>query len=130
MKKPAAEKSENAAGFAYGQTIHLPWPPRTLSPNVQGHWAKKASAKKAYRSACRRAGEQGSGVGGFLPPDALLRVSLRFCPPDVRRRDLDNLLAAMKSGLDGIADAIGIDDSRFRIAVDWAGPITGGMVLV
>lgn len=111
-------------------TIHLPWPPRTLSPNTPGHWAKKASAKKAYRSACMRAVEQGAWVGGFLPPDALLRVSLRFCPPDVRRRDLDNLLASMKSGLDGIADAIGIDDSRFRIVVDWDKPITGGRVLV
>jgi crossover junction endodeoxyribonuclease RusA len=34
-------------------------------------------------------------------------------PKDKRHRDYDNLLAASKSMLDGIAHALGVDDSRF-----------------
>lgn len=32
--------------------VILPWPPKELSPNFRGHWAKLARAKKAYRLAC------------------------------------------------------------------------------
>lgn len=38
---------------------------------------------------------------------------LVFSPPDKRHRDDDNLIAMFKSGRDGIADAIGIDDVHF-----------------
>lgn len=40
-----------------------------------------------------------------------------FLPPDRRRRDMDNLLASCKGLLDGIADALGVDDSRFAITL-------------
>ena len=36
-----------------------------------------------------------------------------FYPPDKRKRDDDGLLSSMKAARDGIADALGIDDSRF-----------------
>ena len=40
---------------------------------------------------------------------------------------MDNLIAAMKSGLDGLADALGVDDSRWALtcAID---DNIGGMV--
>lgn len=38
---------------------------------------------------------------------------LRFVPPDRRHYDRDNLIARMKSGLDGMCDALGIDDIQF-----------------
>lgn len=45
------------------------------------------------------------------------------------KMDWDNIVASLKSGLDGIADALGIDDSRFRLAMDLsADPVTGGRV--
>jgi crossover junction endodeoxyribonuclease RusA len=53
-----------------------------------------------------------------LPEGAPLRVTLRVYPPDKRRRDWDNIIASLKSGLDGIADALGIDDSRFRLSIE------------
>ena len=40
-------------------------------------------------------------------------VSMVFYPPDGRRRDVSNLHAAMKAALDGIAEAMGVDDSGF-----------------
>ena len=42
-----------------------------------------------------------------------VHVQLDFYPPSKRRYDLDNAIAAMKSSLDGIADALSVDDSRF-----------------
>jgi crossover junction endodeoxyribonuclease RusA len=34
--------------------------------------------------------------------------------PDKRHRDADNCLAASKAGLDGVADALIVDDKRFQ----------------
>ena len=41
-------------------------------------------------------------------------LKITFYTPDARKRDLDNLLAAMKPALDGMAKAIGVDDALFR----------------
>jgi crossover junction endodeoxyribonuclease RusA len=103
-------------------SITLPWPPVELSPNRPGHWAKKAKAKKAYRTACRAIVEACPYEGASLPPDAILSVSMRFHAPSRRRYDWDNLLARMKAGLDGISDALGVDDSIFRPSIEVAEP--------
>jgi crossover junction endodeoxyribonuclease RusA len=34
--------------------------------------------------------------------------------PDKRHRDADNCLAAAKAGLDGMADALGVNDRHFQ----------------
>ncbi|MNV98138.1 hypothetical protein D3C71_1933600 [compost metagenome] len=41
-------------------------------------------------------------------------VSITWVAPNKVRRDLDGLLSAEKPRLDGIAAALGIDDSQFR----------------
>jgi crossover junction endodeoxyribonuclease RusA len=43
---------------------------------------------------------------------------------------MDNMLASMKSGLDGLADAMGVDDSRWKISMEVSDPKKGGCVLV
>lgn len=100
-----------------GIEIELPWPPRGLSPNgSHRHWAVRAKAKKRYRNACWTAVRE-LGLAGILPNgDSPLMVSLTFVPPNRRRRDVDNLIAAMKAGLDGVAEALELDDARFRLA--------------
>ena len=105
----------------------LPWPPKGLSPNARNHWAKTAKLKRAYREACRwqAIGQEGAKFDA----GAVLSVRLTFHPPDRRKRDWDNLIASMKSGLDGLADALGVDDSRWRISFDVSEQI-GGMVKV
>lgn len=98
-------------------TLTLPWPPRELSPNVRQHWSKLAQAKRRYRAACYLAAKS----QGARELDAeQLAVRMRFVPPDRRARDLDNLIASMKAGLDGLADAIGVDDSCFTLAAELA----------
>ena len=60
-----------------------------------------------------------------------LSVAITFFPPDRRHRDLDNMLASLKAALDGIALAVGIDDSRWTLTLSKGAPIDrSGMVKV
>ena len=43
-------------------------------------------------------------------------LSITAHPKTNRNRDGDNLIASLKSGFDGIADATGINDARFIIS--------------
>lgn len=106
--------------------LTLPWPPKELSPNARIHWTKLAKAKKAYRAACAwTAIEQGARR---LQADKLHLV-LTFYAPNRRAFDLDNALARMKSGLDGLADVLGVDDRHWSLSIARADEI-GGMVKV
>lgn len=107
-------------------SVVLPWPPKDLHPNARVHWAKLAKAKKVYRHACYVLTKQ---AGIRIDPQSRPLVSIEFVPPDRRRRDVDGMLAAMKSGLDGMADAIGCDDSRWCLTLVVSSEI-GGMVRV
>lgn len=105
----------------------LPWPPKVLSPNARTHWATKSRAAKTYRNACF----QLCRAAGLPVPVGRALLSLEFIPPDRRRRDDDNCIAAFKSGRDGVAQALGIDDSRFVTQLQIsAETIKGGAVRV
>jgi crossover junction endodeoxyribonuclease RusA len=91
--------------------IELPWPPPQLSPNKRLHWAALAKYKARYREEC-------CAVTKAKPvtlPDGPLALRLTFFRPDRRSYDRDNLLARMKAGLDGMSDALGINDNRFTV---------------
>lgn len=91
--------------------IVLPWPDRALHPNSRPHFMQKARAtKKARRYAFYVVKQAGLPR---MKADAL-DVSVTFHPPNNHRHDVDNALSAAKAFLDGIADAIGVDDSRFH----------------
>lgn len=94
-----------------GNVVILPWPPRALSPNARTHWRKKAPIAKAYKQACWALTLE---AGVVVPDSPKLALWLDFVPPDKRHRDDDNIIAAFKSGRDGVALALGIDDKRFR----------------
>ena len=90
--------------------VLLDWPPAALSPNARGHWSKRAKAAKKYRKDCYALAKiEKLGVDW----DGPVHLYVTFFPPDRRNRDDDNLVASFKSGRDGIADALGIDDKRF-----------------
>lgn len=57
------------------------------------------------------------GVWDCEIPDGPLRLSIKFYRPTRRSYDRDNLLARMKSGLDGMCDAMKINDKRFSTLV-------------
>jgi crossover junction endodeoxyribonuclease RusA len=107
--------------------VTLPWPPSILSPNARAHWSRKAIAAAKHRRDCAYIA-MGAGVRALGWPG--MAVGLVFCPPDQRPRDLDNMLAAMKSGLDGLRDATGVDDSKWSLTIARGGAVKGGHVLV
>lgn len=106
--------------------LTLPWPPTALSPNTRQHWSALARAKKSYRAACAwTAKEQGA-----RPMVAQrLHLTITFVPPNRRAHDLDNCLARIKSGLDGLADVLGVDDKHWTLTISKADTV-GGMVKV
>ncbi len=107
--------------------LELPWPARALNPNSRPHWAAKASAVKNARSITGWAvrAQHRDKVDWQR-----VAVTMTFCPPDKRRRDLDNLIASSKATFDGIADALGVDDQFFVPTFGMGEPVKGGAVLV
>jgi len=104
----------------------LPWPPKGLSPNDRLHWAALSRLKREYRKACRLQ----VLAQGAQPMEGCLRVQLEFVPPDRRKRDWDNLVASMKAGLDGLADALQVDDAQFVLSFHVARDQIAGLVRV
>ena len=105
-------------------TVRLPWPPKELWVNRKAHWAKRAPIAKQYRQDAR--------VLTLVEMKRRLmptRLHLTFNPPDRRRRDLDGMLSACKAGIDGIADALGVDDSTFSLTLRRGEPTKGGAVV-
>lgn len=105
--------------------IRLPWPPAELSPNARADRRAATGKRRAYRDAGFWAAKEARAT---IPANAKLAV--KFFPPDRRRRDLDNMLASIKAGLDGIAQAAGVDDSGWSLSLDRGEPVKGGAVLV
>lgn len=108
------------------QQILLPWPASALSPNARGHWSRRSRAAKAYRMQCFLFAKK----AGLAAPAGRILLQLEFLPPTARRRDDDNLLASFKAGRDGLADALGIDDSLFVSQVQIGEVHPGGAVRV
>ena len=92
-------------------TLEMPWPPRELSPNARVHYMVRSRKAKQYRAACHLITRAECLTVG----EGTLSMSLVFVPPTRRGRDDDNLIASFKAGRDGIAQALGIDDSRIRL---------------
>jgi crossover junction endodeoxyribonuclease RusA len=88
----------------------MPWFDKVLNPNNKVHWAVKAkAAKKQKKDAWLVA------LAEKKPPlQDLYFLDVMFYPPDNRIRDLDNCMAACKGMFDGIAQAWGVNDSKFR----------------
>lgn len=106
--------------------IVLAWPPAALSPNARVHYHEHAKARKAYRQDCAW---QAKSQGARQIAAEALKLRITFVPPDRRHRDLDNMLASIKSGLDGIADVLGVNDRCWTLEISRADEI-GGYVRV
>ncbi len=95
--------------------IVMSWPVPQVWPNFRQshHWRSYYKHVKAQRdTACLMAKAAGMrhvwGEAGATIP-----MTVTINPPDRRRRDRDGMTGACKSILDGIADAIGVDDQYF-----------------
>jgi crossover junction endodeoxyribonuclease RusA len=120
--------------------VELPWPPAALWPNRRSHWGKKSRTAQKVRAdahtltfqawwADGRTRERGN-VRMLIEHGEQIPVRLTFCPPTRRSYDVDNALAACKSMLDGVADGIAVDDSRFQLTLERGEVVKGGKVVV
>ena len=113
--------------------IKLQFPPSELMPNRKNgkHWGSTHDIKTGSREAAHKATK--SVIDTWKEPEGNIPLSLLFLSPDKRKRDLDNLLAASKAALDGIAQALGVDDKRFKpILIDevYSGGLGGTVVAI
>lgn len=109
-------------------SVTLTWPTPGLFPNKTKNRWDKAQEKKKQRSdsfyLTKHQIKLYTWQVGGLP------LSIVFHPPH-SGYDLDNCLAALKSALDGMADALKVNDRMFRpITIDFGPVIAGGQVIV
>jgi crossover junction endodeoxyribonuclease RusA len=107
--------------------LKLPWPPSSLSGHAKGNgrWKKIADTKKC-REWARLATLE---VRPVAPATGDIAISFLFVPPN-RRGDRTNFPNRLKPYIDGIADAMGVNDSRFLPSYAFADPVPGGMIVV
>lgn len=113
--------------------VRLPFPNPSLMPNRKNgtHWSKTNAAKERQFADARMLTLAALSVTGPQEWPERIPVSILYLSPDKRHRDADNLLAASKSQLDGIANALGVDDKRFcPILIDKALGDKSGAVIV
>lgn len=106
--------------------IELPFPPASLSGHNKGHWHAKSGIVAKHRQWARLA-TLAAKIGAPLSGD--IRVSVTFYPPN-RRGDRINFCNRMKPYFDGIADALGVNDSRFVPQYHFAEPVHNARVVV
>lgn len=91
-------------------TVKLPYPDKALSPNARVHWGRKAAAVKAARKEAYFATKAAGGTIG----DGPYAVSIMVYPRSRGvRGDADGVVSCCKAALDGIADALGVNDRHF-----------------
>jgi crossover junction endodeoxyribonuclease RusA len=99
--------------------VLLPFPDQRLNPNRSKghHWAATSALRKSARTnayTLARVAALGTPWYGVERRKAdTVPLTITFVQPDRRHRDRDNLLAACKPALDGLADALEVNDSQF-----------------
>ena len=94
--------------------VELDFPPAELFPNrAKGtHWGKLYQLRSDYREGstwlAKHQLKDWKHAGGDI------KLTITFEMPDKRKRDADNCLAAAKGALDGLADAMFVNDQFFQ----------------
>lgn len=106
--------------------ITLPFPPASLSGHNTGHWHIKAKVIATHRAWAFHATRAEKVKAA---PDGDILVKFRFIPPD-KRGDRTNYPNRLKPYIDGIAEALGVNDRRFLPSYEFCEPEKPGRVEV
>jgi hypothetical protein len=109
-----------------GTLIELPFPPASLSGHAKGKWWNTSPIVAKHRDWAKKATQ---AAGAQAPAEGDIRLSITFYPPD-RRGDRINFPIRIKAQIDGIAEALGVNDSRFLPSYHFAEPCKPGKVVV
>lgn len=106
--------------------LDLPWPPASLSGHAEGHWRSKSGPTAKWRAHARYIAQAAK-----IPkqPDGDILIRITFNPPD-RRGDRVNFAIRIKPIIDGIADAMDVNDSRFLPEYVFGPVVKGGSVRI
>ena len=107
--------------------IDLPYPDKALWPNGRAHWASKARETKKHRDWAMLA-----TLDAKVPKGAQIASIRIMCYPKRTGPlpDRDNVTAACKAMLDGIADALGVNDRDFPAPIVEFGEREGRFAVV
>lgn len=112
--------------------VKLPFPDKSLMPNKKNgkHWTSTVARKDGQKRDAHILTNAALVNAGHQEWPEHIPLSLLYLAPDKRHRDLDNLLAASKALIDGMAQALGVDDKRFKpILIDSVlGPKEGALI--
>jgi len=94
--------------------VELDFPPAELFPNrAKGtHWGRLYKIRSDYREGSTWLAKH--QIKGWKHQGGLIKLTITFDMPDKRKRDADNCLAAAKGALDGLADALFVNDQLFQ----------------
>ena len=109
--------------------IELAWPDQILSPNSRAHFMPLSRAKKTAKEAANWSTRSVKPLD-WKHDGSRLPVKIIAHPPINRNRDADNAIASCKSLLDGVAEALGVNDSLFDLSFEWGDVVSRGKVIV
>jgi crossover junction endodeoxyribonuclease RusA len=111
-------------------TFQLPFPARILWPNGRGHHMAKHRENKKHK-AWAFAAMKAELPASFKHDGTPLHIRAVFHPKTANAIDRDNASASLKAYQDGIAAALGVDDSTFGTPViQFGAPRKGGAVII
>jgi len=110
--------------------VILPFPPASLSGHNSGHWRDRAKLVATLRAEAFHLTRQAKLKTNYQPPaEGDIAIHVRFVPPD-RRGDRWNFPGRAKCQIDGISEALGVNDARFLPSFEYAAPEAPGRVEV
>lgn len=106
--------------------IVLPFPPSSLSGHHDKHWRALQPVKKHWRTMAHDT-VLDAVCETHIPAEGDIPMHIHFTPPN-NRGDRWNYVNRCKPVIDGIADALGINDRRFLPSVSYSPPQKPGRI--
>lgn len=108
--------------------LELPFPPASLSGHNTGSWYGKSGTVAKYRADAALLTKDAARKQGYVAPaTGDIAISFTFVPPD-RRGDRCSFPNRLKPQIDGIADALKINDARFLPSYSFCDPQSPGHI--
>jgi hypothetical protein len=109
--------------------IDLPFPPSSLSGHAKGasHWGKSSVTKKWRQLAHDAAWDAVTETA--IPEAGDIGLHIHFIPKD-RRGDRTNFWIRCKPIIDGVAEALGVNDARFLPSMSFGAPEKPGRLVI
>ena len=108
--------------------IVLPFPPAELSGHNSGHWRDHNKLVATLRAEAFHIARKALREAGYVAPaKGDIPLHVRFVPPD-NRGDRWNFMQRAKCQIDGVAEAMNVNDRRFLPICTYAEPEKPGRV--